>query len=113
MRSLNDYFLTAYIADVSTAGQIYVAVPDDGRVTKVFTALNGTIDTANSVITVKTARGTCGTLTITASGSAAGDVDSATFSANNQVLEGETIEIETDGGSGQTIPVMVTIVVTR
>ncbi len=39
MRTLNDYFLTGTIDDVSTAFTSRVAVPDGGRVIKITTVL--------------------------------------------------------------------------
>lgn len=113
MRTLNDYFLTTQIADVSTAGQIYVTAPDKGKIVGVYTALNGAIATADAVLTVKTAQGTAGTITIAYSGSAAGDVDSLVPTSNNEVNEGETIEIETNGASTNTVPVEVTLIIRR
>jgi hypothetical protein len=103
-RRLNRFYLTDRIADVSTAGQIYVACPVKARIVGVYSTLNGTIATADADLTIKTAAGTVGTITITASGSAAGDVDSLTSGlANVSVAEGATIEIETDGASTNTI----------
>jgi len=32
MRTLNDYFLTAKVTDISTAGSTFVAVPDGGKI---------------------------------------------------------------------------------
>ena len=43
MRTLNDYFITAEIEDVSTASSTFVAVPDGGKVVKIITALQGAI----------------------------------------------------------------------
>lgn len=106
------YALNAYLADVSTAGQIYVPVPIGGNIVSVHTALNGVIATADAVLTVKAPDGTVGTITITASGSAAGDVDTtAAAPANTEVEKGETVEIETSGASTNTIAVMITIVI--
>lgn len=113
MRTLNDYFLTADITDVSTADQIYVAVPDGGKIIKVMSALNDAISGADAGLTVKTAQGTAGTITIAQSGSASGDVDILEPTANNEVVEGETIEIETDGASTGTARVAVTLVIRR
>ena len=48
MRTLNDYFLTGTIDDVSTAFTSRVAVPDGGRVIKIITVLGGTIATADA-----------------------------------------------------------------
>ena len=36
MRTLNDYFLTSEIPDVSTASSTFVNVPDGGRIIKIF-----------------------------------------------------------------------------
>lgn len=114
MRTLNDYFVYGKIEDVSTAGQIYIAVPDSGKIVKVFSALNGTIATAPAVLTFKTAEGTVTeTISILHTGSAAGDVDTAEPSDNNNVIEGGYIEIETSGASTNAVSVEVCVVVRR
>ena len=115
MRTLNDYFIYGKIEDVSTAGQIYLPVPDDGKIIKIMSALNGAIGTANAVLTAKI-NGTAvtgGAITITQSGSAAGDQDSVTPSAANYVAEGDKLEIETNGASSNTISVDICVVVRR
>ncbi len=113
MRTLNDIFLTAEITDVSTAGQVYIAAPDNGRVIKVFSALNGAITSADATLTVKTPEGTAGTITIAQSGSAAGVIDTLEPTTNNYVNEGEAIEVETDGGSSTAAKAVVTVVIRR
>ena len=40
MRTLNDYFLTAEIEDISTASSTFVAVPDGGKVIKILSVLS-------------------------------------------------------------------------
>ncbi len=35
MRTLNDYFLTAKITNISAAGSTFVPVPDGGKVIKI------------------------------------------------------------------------------
>jgi len=35
MRTLNDYFLHAEIADISTASSTFVPVPDSGKIIKI------------------------------------------------------------------------------
>ena len=115
MRTLNDYFLTASIADVSTAGQVYVAVPDGGKIIKCYSTLAGAIATADVDFTLKIG-GTAvtgGVITAATASSAAGDVDSCTPTALNVVVEGDTIEIETDGASTNTIVGTFTIVIRR
>jgi hypothetical protein len=112
MRSLNDLVVTAYMADVSTAGQIYIPAPDTGEIVEVSTALNGAIATSDAVLTVKTPRETAGTLTITQSGSAAGDVDTVRFNRVG-IAKGEAIEIETNGASTNTVSLQVYVVIRR
>jgi hypothetical protein len=115
MRTLNDYFITSTIADISTASSTFVPVPDGGRVVKIITALQGAIGTANAAITFEIG-GTAitgGGITVTQSGSAAGDVDTAEPTAANEVSEDGTIEMITDGASSNTIKLVVTFVIRR
>ena len=109
--------LNFYIADVSTAGQVFVPIPIgfDGTVIEVRTALNGAIITADVDLTLKIAgvAMTNGVITITQSGSATGDLDVAFPTSGNAVSVGEAIEIETDGASGNTVEVFGTIVIRR
>jgi hypothetical protein len=104
-------FITAIIADVSTAGQIYVSPGFRGKIIKASSALNGAITGANSILTLKIG-GTAvtgGTMTITQSGSAAGDVDACLPTALATFATDQAIEIETDGGSTGTIAVTITL----
>ena len=115
MRTLNDYFITSTIADISTASSTFVPVPEGGRVVKIITALQGAIGTANAAITFEIG-GTAitgGGITVTQSGSAAGDVDTAEPTAANEVAEDGTIEMITDGASSNTIKLVVTFVIRR
>jgi len=115
MRTLNDYFLTAEIEDVSTASSTFVAIPDGGKVVKIITALQGAITSVNAVLsfeiggTVMTGSG----ITIAHSGSAAGTVDSSAPSALNVLSEDGTIEIITNGASSGAKKVIVTFVIRR
>ena len=115
MRTLNDYFITAKIADISTASSTFVAIPDGGRVIKIFTALQGAIGTANGAITFEIG-GTAMTgsaITVTQSGSAAGDIDTSEPTALNEVSEGGSIEMITSGAPSNTIILYVTFVIRR
>ena len=51
MRTLNDYFITGQIVDISTAGSTFVAVPDGGRIIKIMSVLGGAITGGNAAIT--------------------------------------------------------------
>ena len=109
--------LSGYLADVSTASSTWIPVPSgfDGTVVEIRTALGGAITGANSAVTAKVA-GTAmtnGVLTITQSGSAAGDIDTVYPSAANAVAAGQAIEIATDGASTGTQPLYITVVIAR
>ena len=115
MRTLNDYFLTSTIADISTASSTFVAVPDGGKIIKIITSLQGAISSANGGISFEIG-GTAvtgGGITVAHSGSAAGDVDTAEPTAANEVAEGGTIEMITDGASTNASVLYVTFVIRR
>ena len=104
------YTLTTRLDDVSTASTVYIPIPFAGTVTKVVTVLEGSLTTANATVTVKNAAGSSmGTLTITQSGSAAGDIDTLTPVSNNTVTNDSRISVETDGASDTTRKLFVTV----
>jgi hypothetical protein len=39
MRTLNDYFISGRITDISTAGSTFVVVPDGGKIIKIVVLL--------------------------------------------------------------------------
>ena len=115
MRTLNDYFLTAKITDISTAGSTFVAVPDGGRIVKIISTIKNAISSANAALSFEIG-GTAvtgGGITVTQSGSAAGDVDTALPTALNRVEEDGTIEMITDGGSSTACECVITFVIRR
>jgi hypothetical protein len=115
MRTLNDYFLTAKITDISTAGSTFVAVPDGGRIVKIISTIKNAITTADAALSFEIG-GTAvtnGGITVTQSGSAAGDVDTASPTAANRVEEDGTIEMISDGGSSTACECVITFVIRR
>ena len=114
---LRKVVLTATIADVSSAGQIFIAIPDEfgGEVVEIRTVLNGAIGTADVDLTPKiggTAM-TNGLITIATASSATGDTGISRPTSNNAVAPGDTIEIETDGESSNAVSVFITVVIRR
>ena len=115
MRTLNDYFLTGTIADISTAGSTFVAVPDGGRIIKIITCLQGAISGGNAAITFEIGgvAVTGAGITVAHSGSAVGTLDSSLPTALNRVEEDGTIEILTDGNSTGAKALDVTFIIRR
>ena len=115
MRTLNDYFLTAKITNISASGSTFVPVPDGGSVIKIITSIKNAISSANAALSweIGGTAITGGGITVTQSGSAAGDVDTAEPTAANDVAEGGSIEMITDGASSNTIKLVVTFVIRR
>ena len=113
-QSLKKIYLTTTLADISTASTCYVVSPVAGTISKIYSIINGAIATADSVITGKIATTaiTDGAFTIAYSGSAAGDIDSATPSAANTVAAGSNINFTTDGASSNTVSAEITIEIT-
>ena len=96
--------------DVSTASTIYLAVPYGGVVDKIVTVLAGSLTTGNATVTVRNAAGTSmGTITVTQSGSAAGDVDVLSPVSNNTVTNDSKVSVETDGASDTSRKLFVTV----
>lgn len=113
LNNSNKIVLNVRITDVSTAGSYWVVSPIAGDISAIYTVINGALATADATITAEIG-GTLVTdssITITQSGSAAGDVDSSTPSANNTLTAGQAIEIITDGASTNTITADVSIVI--
>jgi poly-gamma-glutamate capsule biosynthesis protein CapA/YwtB (metallophosphatase superfamily) len=104
-------YITTYLADVSTAGQIYVAPGFAGKIKKVTTVLNSAISGANAVLTLKIGGTavTAGTITIAQASSASGDIDTCVPTGANSFTAAQAIEIETNGASSDTAIVTITL----
>ena len=107
-RTFDTIRVWAHLADVSTAGSAFAVAPCRGRIINMGSVIYNAITTANGAITSKIAGTliTGGSWTITQSGSAAGDVDSAIPTAARDVNEGDNIEFISDGACDTTCPTM-------
>lgn len=109
--------VSGHLTDISTAGQVFIPVTEElqGEVIEIRTAINGAIATGDAVLTPKI-NGTAmtnGAITVTQSGSAAGDVDVSRPTSNRTIAVGDAIEIETDGASTNTVSVSITLTIRR
>lgn len=104
--------LSVYIPDISTASTFYILSPFAGEIVSIKSVLEGTIATADAVLTptINATAITDGAITV-ANGSVAGDIDSATPSALNVLAAGDYISIATDGGSTNAVGVHVTFTI--
>lgn len=113
--SLDEVIVWAHLADVSTASSAFASAPVRGTIIKMGSVIYNAITGANAEITSKIA-GTAitgGSWTITQSGSAAGDVDTANPTAARFVTEDQNIEFISDGASSTTTPAMFFAVIQK
>lgn len=105
---------TVDFADISSASSLYLPIPFAGTVTKIQSVLSGAISGSDAVFTISDSGGSSmGTLTITQSGSAAGDVDTLAPSSNNTVTASDYIQIACDGGPSSHVHALIVVVVDR
>lgn len=100
---LNKIYVQADVQTLVGTNSYYAVAPQAGRVTKVWSVIEGVLTTGDATLTAKI-NGTAitgGAVTITQASSAAGDVDSATPTAANVVAAGDTLAV-TVGGTNAT-----------
>lgn len=109
------FTLTATMADVSTAGSVYIPVPVDCTILGAVTCLQAAITTANSSVTFfRNAATSLGSaMTVAFTSSAAGDVDTFTATTNTAATAGEYIRVVSDGGSSSVAPLVIVIICSR
>src|SRR5690348_8880498 len=102
---LKEQTVHAYVTDSSAAVSGYTSARFRGKIVKFGAVIGAAVD-SDRVITVKI-NGTSvtgGTVTLTASGSAAGNVFSAVPTGANLVVEDDTIEFASDGAGATACP---------
>lgn len=101
-----------HIHDISSASDAYLPIPFAGTVSRVTSSIGAAISGSDLVFTIKnSSSATMGTVTVTQSGSAAGDVDFVNPSSNNTVTDNDYILIQGDGGPSSHVDCILSIVV--
>jgi hypothetical protein len=99
---VNRWVQTHPISDLSVTATHYIPVPYAATLVKVATTLDAAIAGADAVLTFTNGVGgsaiTDGTVTITQSGSAAGDYDSSTPTVNTTFTADSVLQIDSNGG---------------
>ncbi len=105
------------IEDASAEAVYYLVSPHAGTISAVYSVIDSAVLTADVTITGKIGATaiTNGVVTITQSGSAAGDIDTATPTAANVVTAGQAMNFTvTGGGAAGTGPrIHLAVVITR
>jgi len=98
--NLNTYGLGGRIDSISDVSSAFFVIPQKANLTKIYGVLSAAITGANSVITIyKNSIAQTPTLTVPFTGSGPGVSQTFSISPNIAVLEGDIIELRSDGGS--------------
>lgn len=103
------YTVEANLNDVSAPSSAYTVAHTAGTIVAIYTVLGAAITGVDSTVTfyINGVAITGGTITVTQSGSAAGDVDSCAPSALRSVIAGNLLTATTDGASSTTATLRV------
>lgn len=102
---LKEVRVYCHLADGAAVTTAYTVSPIRGKIVKVQAVAGAVVDSDRTITTSIGATAiTGGAITQTASGSAAGDVSSATPTAANAVNEGDTISFASDGAGSTACP---------
>lgn len=108
----NEIAVSVSMADVSSAGSVYVAAPATGKLVRAYSCITNAITGADCTWSMEVnGVAVTGTGTITQSGSAAGDVDEVVYSAPAGVNKGDTLEFISAGESSTTCITTFTAVI--
>jgi len=113
INNMNVVHVSTTIPDISTAGSYWIVPGIAGDITKIYSVIDGAITGADCGLTFEIAGTaiTSSAITITQSGSAAGDVDSSTPSAANTITAAQAVELITDGASTGVVRSTITLVI--
>lgn len=114
--NLNQAVFDIDIADGSADATYYLVSPFAGNITALYSVIDGVVSTADITVTAKIGSTgvTNGVITITQSGSAAGDIDSALPTAANAVTAGQAMNfVVAGGGAGGSPRIHLVVVLDR
>jgi hypothetical protein len=105
--------LTVQLADISADTSAWIVSPCDGYIKEIWSTISAAITGADCTITatIGSTAVTGGVITVTQSGSAAGDVDVCYPTAANYVTKGQVIQLDSGGESSTTSIGTFTIVI--
>lgn len=111
VKQVNKKEFTYTIDTINTSASYYLVIPYAGVISKAWSVIDGAITGSDTTLTLEIANVavTNGVITITQSGSAAGDVDSCTPTAANTLTAGQALEIVCNGGASNDIRCTLTI----
>ncbi|MCH7575857.1 MAG: hypothetical protein IIA59_12140 [Candidatus Marinimicrobia bacterium] len=98
---------------LGTSATAYAVVPWGCKLVAAYSVIDAALSIADETVALKNHAGsamTGGTITITQVGSAAGDIDSVTPSANNSFASGEMIQIAIGGENGTAVTASLSLV---
>ena len=110
-----EFALNLHIADLVTNTTYYLATPYAGTITSITSVIDNAFTTADCVITAKigTTAVTSGVLTITQSGSAAGDVDTVSPSGANTLTANQAVNFVVTGSNTTATACTITVILRR
>lgn len=111
LKNVNLVFVTYTIDDISTAASHWMVPGIAGDVKQITSVLHAAITGSDAALTFEIGGVaiTNSALTVTQSGSAAGDVDASTPSGAKTITAAQPVEIITDGGSTGTVKCTITL----
>lgn len=113
--NLNEYYFKGTLQDISSVDFILIYIPFSCTFNQAHTLLDGSITGSNATISfTRNDAASFGTsITVTASGSAEGDIDVFTPTLNQTISAGGYIKVATDGASTNSRALEVSVKVTR
>tara|TARA_R110000787_G_scaffold249106_1_gene354704 strand:- start:716 stop:1174 length:459 start_codon:yes stop_codon:yes gene_type:complete len=110
-----EFALNITIPDIVANQTYYLATPYAGTITSITSVIDNAFATADCTITARigTTAVTSGAITITQSGSAAGNVDTATPSGANTLTAGQAVNFVVTGSNSTATACTITVIIRR